>query len=120
MAVFEPPLPWLLKGETMRVASRLIALSAVQARGLVGYLDLAQDGEDVWERPRSRIEPWTADLGEALPSSGRQPYIAFSRLVEHRRAIPSGSFVFMISDFLVLSRKRRWCARSSIAGTSSR
>ena len=100
MALFEPPLPWLLKGETMRVASRLIALSAVQARGLVGYLDLAQGGEGVWERPRSRIEPWTADLARPFRAPADSLTTAFSRLVEHRRAIPSGSFVFLISDFL--------------------
>src|SRR2546421_8282554 len=48
MAVFPTSLPWLQKPEAVRTAAQLIAASAVAARGLSGYLDLAEDGETYW------------------------------------------------------------------------
>ncbi len=88
MALFEPPLPWLDKAEAMRVASRLAALSVTRARGLVGYLDLAEEGDEVWERPRSRMEPWAADRQRPFRAPADSLTTAFRRLLEHRRAIP--------------------------------
>jgi len=116
MALFEPPLPWLDKGEAMRVASRLAALSVIRARGLVGYLDLAEEGDEVWEQPRGRMEPWAADQPRPFRAPDDSLTIAIWRLVEHRRAIPPGTFVFVLSDFLVppdegaltRARQHRW------------
>jgi uncharacterized protein (DUF58 family) len=100
MALFEPPLPWLVKADAMRVASKLVALSVTRARGLIGYLDYADAGEEVWEPPRSRVEPWAGDAPRPFRAPADSLTTALWRLVEHRRALPSGSFVFVLSDFL--------------------
>jgi hypothetical protein len=84
----------------MRVASRLAALSVTRARGIVGYLDFADGGEETWEPPRSRMEPWAADRPRPFGAPADGLTTAIWRLVEHRRAIPAGSFVFVLSDFL--------------------
>jgi uncharacterized protein (DUF58 family) len=99
MAMFAAPLPWLDKSEAMRVASDLVAASVIRARGLVGYLDYADDGDELWEPPRSRLDVWGAAVPRPLRAPAESLTTALTRLVEHRRAVPPGSFVFVLSDF---------------------
>jgi hypothetical protein len=102
MAHFSEPLPWLRKQDAMRTAAQLVALSVIRARGIVGYLDFGQGGEECWELPRSRSETWGTPVGDrpfAAPAESLTT--ALLHLVEHRRAVPPGSFVFVLSDFLV-------------------
>jgi uncharacterized protein (DUF58 family) len=102
MAQFGDPFPWLAKREAMRVAAQLVALSVVRIRGVVGYLDYADEGDELWEPPRSRTETWgAADRSRPFRAPGDSLTTALLRLAEHRRAIPPGSFIFMLSDFLV-------------------
>jgi uncharacterized protein (DUF58 family) len=100
MALYESPLPWLDKAEAMRVAARLVALSVSRARGVVGYLDYADGGRELWEAPRSRVEPWPGDAPRPFRAPADSIASSLWRLVEHRRALPMGSFVFVLSDFL--------------------
>lgn len=101
MEMFRPPLPWLDKGEAMHAAARLVALSVTRARGTVGYLDYANRGEELWEPPRSRFDSWHAEPERPFRAPADSLTTALWRLAEHRRAIPHGSFVFVLSDFLV-------------------
>ena len=101
MALYGPPFPWLDKRAALAAATRVIAASAVAARSDFGYLDLAA-GVPFW------FEPGRADPAALVE---RQQSNAFGAaedsldhvfaLLRHRRAeLPSGSFVFVISDFL--------------------
>lgn len=102
MAHHSEPLPWLHKPDAMRAAAQVVALSVTRARGIVGYLDFGQGGEECWELPRSRSESWEAPLGQrpfAAPAESLTTALLY--LVEHRRGVPPGSFVFVLSDFLV-------------------
>jgi uncharacterized protein (DUF58 family) len=107
MALYDPPLPWLSKGEAMRVASVLIAQSVVAVRGFVGYLDYA-DGDELWEQPRSRLDRWRSEEARPFHAPAGSLDLAFERLVEHRRALPRGSFVFVLSDFLSPPSDENW------------
>src|SRR3954454_16535946 len=53
IALYPAELPWLHKPAAIAVAGRMIVASALAARGLAGYLDLA-DGEARWIAPRTR------------------------------------------------------------------
>jgi uncharacterized protein (DUF58 family) len=103
MAFFASPLPWLDKASAMRRASELICDSAAAARGFIGYLDLA-GGEPFWQPPKSERELWQITERHLEWPEFRAPPDALEQsvahLAEHRAALPSGSFLFVVSDFL--------------------
>jgi uncharacterized protein (DUF58 family) len=101
MALYRPPFPWLDKRRALASAARAIAASAVAARSELGYLDAE------YVRPR-----WT-DAGRAQPlelerrqlergfDAGEHSLRRLLEIVRTRRGdLPSGSFVFVLSDFL--------------------
>lgn len=112
MALYPEGLPWLRKPDAMRLALELIATSAFRARGLFGYLDLAGGGEPFWRPPQSEAQaslllddelagrPWSA-----APDNLERGF-DFFRLA--RLALPPGSFVFVLSDFLVTPAADAW------------
>jgi uncharacterized protein (DUF58 family) len=108
MAVFPTSLPWLQKPEAVRTAAQLIAASAVAARGLSGYLDLAEDGETYWRPPRSQSELWRLEAPRPFRAPDDNLERAFGHLFNLRPALPQGSFVFVLSDFLVPIRDAVW------------
>jgi uncharacterized protein (DUF58 family) len=99
MAFFPPMLPWLSKRVAMEHAAELVVQSAIAARGLLGYLDVA-DGEALWRPPRSQRRP--EELGLERPFTAPPDALAraFDHLKGHRQVLPLGSFVFVLSDFL--------------------
>ncbi len=111
MRLFEPPLPWLSKQATMREAVELICDSAASARGYVGYLDLG-DGEPFWRQPRSERDLW--EIRErhlespafAAPEDNLEQ--ALDHLLQHGRALPPGTFLFVVSDFLAPPSDAAW------------
>jgi uncharacterized protein (DUF58 family) len=118
MGLYPPELPWLAKPAAVRVAVDLIVASAARSRGFAGYVDVAGE-EPYWQPPRAqasveRAEEWLGRGGY----EGRDDALAaaLAHLEEHARAVPSGSFVFVLSDFLVeppadvwlRSTQRRW------------
>jgi uncharacterized protein (DUF58 family) len=107
MALYEPPFPWLSKSATVRAAVDAIVASAIAARGAVGYLDHGDGGpstgEPFWIPPRGRTE-WRR-IGEReqqnrydAPEDSLELGIDF--LCRRRHELPSGSFIFVVSDFL--------------------
>ena len=103
MAHVETHLPWLSKPAAMRVALGLIERAVVNARGFLAYLDFAS-GDPYWVPPTTvRAAPaiggsdGRADLYQAPPGAMAHALI---HLTEHRRVLPAGSFVFLLSDFL--------------------
>jgi hypothetical protein len=99
MSLYEPPLPWLSKPRAVKLSVDLIVASALVEHGLLGYLDLAE-GEPLWRPPRSTHAP--LDLYQERPYTAPPDLIerAFGVLKDHRRAVPTGAFLFVLSDFL--------------------
>jgi uncharacterized protein (DUF58 family) len=97
--------PWLCKTDAVRVATELIEDSIAEARGLTGFLEFSDDpGRVRWCAPGAGRRG-RALVDEAVPEShpgeaSTGVAAAFSYLALHRRAVPSASFVFVLSDFL--------------------
>jgi len=113
MAATREPLPWLSKARVLDVATKLISDSAVAARSFIGYLDLGEDGDEVWRPPRTQ-----GDLGHILDTRPfRAPTDNLERgleaLVRQRRDLPAGSFLFVLSDFLVPVARATWMHAAS-------
>jgi uncharacterized protein (DUF58 family) len=104
MGLYDPSLPWLSKPAAVAGVVDAIVVSTLVARGEIGYLDLAGDAEHpYWLPPRSgRGRLAIADrVAETVwDAPGDTLERAFAHLHRVRAALPPGSFVFVISDFL--------------------
>jgi uncharacterized protein (DUF58 family) len=94
------PSPWLAKGDVVRRATRLIVQSARHERALAGVLELRR-GELAWSAPAARRRGREDEGNElVLPAAGDELTAALELLLT-RRGVPAGTFVFLLSDFLV-------------------
>lgn len=113
MALYPPPFPWLSKQRAMRAAATLIRESAASAHALVGYLDFAGD-EPYWCRPeseRSVVAAMDERLEDDRYTATRDTLErALQQLGVYRFALPPGTFVFVLSDFLVPPPADAWLA----------
>jgi uncharacterized protein (DUF58 family) len=113
MALYPRGLPWLCKPDAMRETVELIAGSAMRARGFVGYLDCADD-EPFWRPPRSQASFWEVREGRMLEDRYRADADNLTRAFDHLDQapgrVPAGSFVFVLSDFLVSPPEQVWAA----------
>jgi uncharacterized protein (DUF58 family) len=114
MALYPPELPWLHKPDALRTVAQLLIRSALNQRALVAYLDLAtHPGETVagtafWRAPRAEASSWHPGLREGLEGWLAEPFdapedsleLALDFLATRRGAVPLGSFVFVLSDFV--------------------
>jgi hypothetical protein len=104
MGLYDPLLPWLSKPAAVAAVVDAILVSTLVARGEIGYLDLAGDAEHpYWLPPRSgrgrfAISDRVADAAWDAPPDTLER--AFAHLHRVRAALPPGSFVFVVSDFL--------------------
>lgn len=113
LALTSPDVPWLRKHEALRAAASLIADSVAEARGLVGYLDFAEGAEaPFWRPPSSSREPWSIRERHLRHPVYNAPEDNLTRALEllegHRRSMPGGSFLFILSDFLVSPPRDVW------------
>jgi uncharacterized protein (DUF58 family) len=107
MSVFSDGWPWLRKPEAIQYAATLIGDSAVAARGLLGYFDEGK-GEAFWRPPRSEWELGRLDLERPFRAPEDTLARGLRHLTEQRRDLPAGSFVFVLSDFLVRPSRDEW------------
>lgn len=107
MALFDESWPWLRKPEAIRQAVAAIGASAAAARGLVGYFDEA-DGRPFWRPPRSSTELGLANEGRPFEATHGTLARALAHLIQQRRDLPAGSFVFVVSDFLEQPTRDAW------------
>jgi uncharacterized protein (DUF58 family) len=107
MSLFPEPWPWLQKPEAIRHALRLIGDSVAAARGLLGYLDDAE-GTRYWRPPRSERELGPLELERPFAAPEDTLERGFEHLVDQRRDLPAGTFVFVVSDFLVSPSRDLW------------
>jgi uncharacterized protein (DUF58 family) len=104
MALYDRELPWLAKPAAVAAVVDAIVVSTLVARGEVGYLDGAGGSEHpYWLPPRAGRGRWAiadrvAGAGWDAPPDTLER--AFTHLHRVRAALPTGSFVFVVSDFL--------------------
>jgi uncharacterized protein (DUF58 family) len=113
MSLCPPGFPWLRKSEAVSLAAEIITESASKARGFLGYLDFATGEEEpFWRPPTSHSEHWAIrERHLAFPDYEAPPDTlerSFAFLGDHRRAVPAGTFLFVISDFLVPPSRDAW------------
>jgi hypothetical protein len=107
MSVFSNGWPWLRKPKAIRHSVRMISDSATAARGLLGYLDEAE-GEPLWRPPRSEHVLGGLDVDRPFGAPEDTLARGLSYLAQHRRDLPAGTFVFVLSDFLVMPSRDDW------------
>jgi uncharacterized protein (DUF58 family) len=111
MGLYPDPLPWLHKHAAVREAVAAIAGSAEAARADIAALDFG-DGEAWWLPPARRERRWLIEAREGGDTPFGAPPDVLERslefLTEHRRDLPPGSFVFVLSDFLVPPPAQMW------------
>jgi len=107
MSLFPTWLPWLAKPDAVRIATLMIADSTVAVRGLTGYVDLA-DGEVFWRPPRSQHEEWRTEERRPFRAPEDNLAQAFQHLFSLRPPLPTGSFIFVVSDFVVMPPEDIW------------
>jgi uncharacterized protein (DUF58 family) len=98
MSLFGDGWPWLDKPAAIRHVVRLVGDSTTAARGLLGYLDEA-DRDLFWRPPRSERVLGGLDLERPFRAPEDTLARGFRHLVQQRRDLPSGTFVFVVSDF---------------------
>lgn len=111
MVLYPAGLPWLSKPAAMRHAVELICESAVLSHGFVGYLDYAT-GEPFWQplqsgRELRRLEDRHLEW-PAFEAPSDTLELGFAYLVENRLALPAGSFLFVLSDFVTSPPGESW------------
>jgi uncharacterized protein (DUF58 family) len=107
MSIFPESWPWLNKPEAIRSAVTLIGASATAARGLLGYFDEG-GGEAYWHPPRSSHTYGAPELERPFGAPEDTLRRGLRHLAERKRDLPSGTFVFVVSDFLVAPTRDEW------------
>ena len=122
MALYPADLPWLQKPAAVHAVARVLVASALNERALVAYLDYSTHpgettaGTPFWEPPRAQANVWRAGLRERLDDYLAQDYDAPEDNVAQalaflgglRGALPIGSFVFVLSDFIEPTAPESW------------
>jgi len=118
MQLYPEGYPWLSKPKVMIEAGSMIADSTAKARGLIGYLDYASGGDGngagppFWRPPHGQTDFWRVKESHLLwplylaPEDNLERAFAF--LAPLRRALPAGTFVFVLSDFLRMPSPETW------------
>ena len=109
MSLFPRPLPWLDKPAAMRQAAGLVVEATLAARGFFGYLDLGGEEEE-WLPPRTHHELPPAVLGGSFDAPEDNLAQAFTFLAETQPVLPAGTFMFVLSDFLMPFDEPAWIA----------
>jgi uncharacterized protein (DUF58 family) len=104
MRLYEPPFPWLSKSAAVRAVISAIAASADAVNSPLAYLDVAGGDEPAyWIPPQGRgVLARIEDRDRTGGNHGPPDSLArsFEFLARARGELFSGTFVFVISDFL--------------------
>ena len=115
MRLYGPPFPWLSKPAACAAIVDAIVVSALAARSEVGYVDHGRGSDNAaephWLPPRTRGRRWeiaqrVATAGFDAPEDALEQAIAY--LARLRADLPSGTFVFVLSDFLAAPSLEAW------------
>lgn len=117
MSLYPAELPWLHKPAAVSAAGRMIAASTLAAQGLPGYLDLADPRAPNWLPPHRQLN--AVRIGEeelprtAFTAQADNLTVAFRHLARSHGDLPRGTFVFVLSDFLVVPSASAWRTAAS-------
>jgi hypothetical protein len=108
MGIGPSPMRRLDKPRALLECLRLIRESARVTRSLAAYFDHAE-GEAHWRPPRSeRFAPQGSLEGRPFGAPVDTVSLGLEHLRQHRRELPTQTFVFVLSDFLVPPDARAW------------
>ena len=108
MGIRASPLRRLDKPDALLASLDLISDSARAVRSLSGYFDEAE-GETHWRPPRSeRYVPQEPLAGRPFTAPSDTVTRGLEHLIQHRRELPTQTFVFVLSDFLVPPDEGTW------------
>lgn len=111
MGIYPTSLPFLEKPRALVEAALSIVASATAARSDVAALDLADGGEPFWLPPGRRDRTWlVGDRFGAAPFTAPDDNVerALTFLGGMRGDLPPGTFVFVLSDFIVAPPATSW------------
>ncbi len=111
MGIYPSSLPFLEKPCALVEAALSIVASATAARSDVAALDLADGGEPFWLPPGRRDRTWlVGDRFGAAPFTAPDDNVerALTFLGGMRGDLPPGTFVFVLSDFIVAPPATSW------------
>jgi uncharacterized protein (DUF58 family) len=107
MSLFPAGWPWLQKPEAVRSILRLIGDSALAAQAYVGYLDHGS-GTTLWKPPTGQRTLHELDADRPFQAPPDALSRGLEELIRHRRDVPAGTFVFVVSDFLGSPSRSLW------------
>lgn len=120
MRLYPPPFPWLDKRAAVEAAIAAIGASAAAVNSSLAYLDHGERTEPYWLPPGGRgmlerIEGRGRDDADGAPADAVA--LGLDYLARFRGELSSGTFVFVLSDFLgapvpealwLAAAERRW------------
>jgi hypothetical protein len=107
MGIRASPLRRLDKPQALIQVIDLIGMSARAARSLTGYVDHAE-GEVFWRPPRSERRAGPGMFDRPFHAPPDAVTLGLQHLGGHRRDLPTQSFVFVVSDYLVPPDMDAW------------
>jgi uncharacterized protein (DUF58 family) len=110
MGIYEPPLPWLSKPRAVIEATAALVTSAIAARADVASLDYG-DAEPYWLPPGRRDVPWFVQERQSTAPFGASEdnlALALIFLRQLHSDLPTGTFLFVLSDFLAPPPADAW------------
>jgi uncharacterized protein (DUF58 family) len=114
MGLYPDGLPWLSKPAVIRDATTAILAAAHAARAYVGYLDFSADPKEAGGAPHW-ISPHRQSAGQIVrrfehgfDAPRESLELAIDYLLGLRSDVPSGTFVFVLSDFLSPGSDQVW------------
>jgi uncharacterized protein (DUF58 family) len=110
MRLYEQPRPWLSKPLVVVEATAALVASAIVARADVASLDYG-DGEPYWLPPGRKDVPWFVQERQATArydAADDNLVVAFSFLGQLHSDLRTGTFVFVLSDFLAPPPPDAW------------
>jgi uncharacterized protein (DUF58 family) len=110
MGIYEPPLPWLSKPRVVVEATAALVSSVIAARADMASLDYGE-GEPYWLPPGRRDVPWLVQERQAVAAFDAAEdnlVVALSFLGQLHSDLPTGTFLFVLSDFLVPPPPEAW------------
>ena len=110
MGIYDASLPWLSKPRVVAAITAALVTSATAARADVASLDYG-DGEAYWLPPGRRDVPWLVQERQesaAYEAPDDNVVVACEFLGRLHSDLRSGTFVFVVSDFLVPPPHDTW------------
>lgn len=113
MALYPAEFPWLSKPAVVREVATTVVASTLAARGVLGYVDFAgaaeRGGAPFWLPPHGHVQRWHVDRWDAAYDAPQDTIErSFDHLLRLHSDVPTGSFVFVVSDFLAPPADECW------------